>query len=126
MTFAYGVESFSSCGWHIPDEATYEFLAAVIRRDLNWNCRMPMVPDVPEGHDWYVPFTMQVWGVVEQDHMHIGTDLGSHAQTHSDQWLPCLTICTHAFTPRTLLQTTTSTSSSTRRRDAFWVRPPTL
>jgi hypothetical protein len=73
MVFTYGVESFASCGWHIKDGKMYEFLASLIRRDMTWNCRVPMVPDVPEGHDWYVPFTIPVWGVVEKDHMHIGT-----------------------------------------------------
>lgn len=75
MVFTYGVESFASCGWHIKDEKMYEFLASLIRRDMTWNCRVPMVPDVPEGHDWYVPFTIPVWGVVEKDHMHIDNHL---------------------------------------------------
>jgi hypothetical protein len=73
MAFTYGMESFASCGWHIKDEKMYEFLASLIRRDLTWNCRVAMVPDGPQGHDWYVPFTIPVWGVVEKDHMHIGT-----------------------------------------------------
>jgi hypothetical protein len=75
MTFIYGVDTFASCGWHIQDSATYEFLAALVRREQNWNCRAPMVPEVPHGHDWYVPFTIPVWGVVEQDHMHIDNHL---------------------------------------------------
>jgi len=37
----------------------------------NWICRAAMAP----GHDFYIPFTIPLWGVVEPDHVHVGNHL---------------------------------------------------
>lgn len=36
-----------------------------------WNCRILVAPN----HDFYIPFTLPVWGIVEHDHVHIDNHL---------------------------------------------------
>ena len=35
------------------------------------SCRVPMVPD----KEFYIPFTIPLWGVVEADHTHVGSHI---------------------------------------------------
>eukprot|EP01116_Phalansterium_solitarium_P003645 TRINITY_DN14467_c0_g1_i2.p1 TRINITY_DN14467_c0_g1~~TRINITY_DN14467_c0_g1_i2.p1 ORF type:complete len:236 (-),score=49.52 TRINITY_DN14467_c0_g1_i2:188-895(-) len=71
MYFLYGVDSFHYCGWDIQTADVYEHLRRLILRDENWACRIGMAPE----HDFFIPFNIPVWGVVESDHMHIDNHL---------------------------------------------------
>lgn len=117
MMFTYGVDTFASCGWHITDDKEYAFLVSLVRREQDWDCRMPMVPEVPPDHDWYVPFTIPVWGVVEHDHAHIGmTDLPLRPDV--------CPVNSHCGSHPTTSQKITSTSSSMQRSEGSSERPP--
>jgi len=83
MTFYYGMDSFQYCGWHISSPEMYQRIADLIKGEANWNCRIPMVPQQPGSqHNYYLPFSIPVWGAVEKDHLHLDNHLNFifHAQ----------------------------------------------
>jgi len=67
MTFTFGVDTFHHCGWQVQTSSQYEYLKLFILRNDNWSCRVRMSP----LHDFYIPFTLPIWGVIEPDHSHI-------------------------------------------------------
>jgi len=69
--FQYGVDTFLYCGLAVPTQEFYQYLKRLVVRDENWSCRIAMAPD----HEFYVPFTIPIWGVAEPDHMHIDNHL---------------------------------------------------
>ena len=71
MTFQFGVDSFQNCAWHIKDAEDYKFIVSLAKQEESWRCRIKMVPE----HDFYVPFEIPIWGVVEADHMHVDNHL---------------------------------------------------
>jgi len=77
MAFYFGVDSFQYCGWHIASNAVYDHLTSLIKREENWNCRIAMIPQkaFAQQHNYYLPFSIPVWGVVEKDHIHIDNHL---------------------------------------------------
>jgi len=83
MTFYFGMDTFQYCGWHIATAEIYEQISALIKGEANWNCRIPMVPQLPGAqHNYYLPFSIPVWGAVEKDHLHVDNHLNFifHAQ----------------------------------------------
>jgi hypothetical protein len=87
MSFLFGVDSFQYCGWHIYNKTVFEHFAALMQTEENWNCRIPMVPEVPDGHNWYLPFTIPVWGIVERDHIHMDNHLNFIFHAHNGRIL---------------------------------------
>jgi hypothetical protein len=84
LSFRYGVDQLVSCGWAIDDSDSFEFFSALIEREKHWECRIKMMP----GLDFWLPFYIPVWGVVERaseaaraangaavDHLHIDNHL---------------------------------------------------
>jgi len=71
MSFLYGVDTLQYCGWNIENSDMYLYLRSLITRDESWKCRIPMAPEF----DFYIPFTIPVWGVAEPDHIHIDNHL---------------------------------------------------
>jgi hypothetical protein len=67
LSFTYGIDGVVNCAWSVKEPAQYELMKSLIARDVSWECRLPMLPDV----DFYVPFFIPVWGVVERDHIHV-------------------------------------------------------
>ncbi|KAL6079095.1 polyprotein [Balamuthia mandrillaris] len=79
MTFSYGVDSFQYCGLHVATQEQYEFFSAIIQREANWNCRLAMFPIPENGASipplYYLPFSIPLWGMVEQNHFHFDNHL---------------------------------------------------
>eukprot|EP01103_Thecamoeba_quadrilineata_P011868 TRINITY_DN2938_c0_g1_i1.p1 TRINITY_DN2938_c0_g1~~TRINITY_DN2938_c0_g1_i1.p1 ORF type:complete len:214 (+),score=13.25 TRINITY_DN2938_c0_g1_i1:143-784(+) len=67
MEFRFGVDAFQFCGWSIDSNDTYRHFAAMIDREEDWRCRIAMAPNF----DFYLPFNIPIWGVVEADHIHV-------------------------------------------------------
>eukprot|EP00741_Cyanophora_paradoxa_P017137 tig00020960_g16549.t1 len=58
---------FMYCGFTLSSQEEYDALAAKIKLEQTWQCRVPMVP----SKKFFVPFTIQMWGVVEEEHLHV-------------------------------------------------------
>jgi len=71
MSFLYGVDTLQYCGWNIENSDVYLYLRSLIQRDESWKCRIRMSPSM----EYYIPFTIPVWGVAEPDHIHIDNHL---------------------------------------------------
>jgi len=70
MQFQYGMDSLQYCAWHIDSDEKYQYLRSLlISGETGINCRIAMAPD----HEFYIPFTIPIWGVVEADHIHVDT-----------------------------------------------------
>lgn len=67
LSFTFAKDEMISCHWKF-DETNYEFMKRLILRQDSWNCRVAMTK---EEKPVYIPFTIPIWGVVEQDHIHI-------------------------------------------------------
>eukprot|EP01090_Pellita_catalonica_P020891 TRINITY_DN7675_c0_g1_i1.p1 TRINITY_DN7675_c0_g1~~TRINITY_DN7675_c0_g1_i1.p1 ORF type:complete len:264 (+),score=15.12 TRINITY_DN7675_c0_g1_i1:37-792(+) len=78
MEFIYGTEGFQYCGWRIGDSDQMKFLTALIQREDTWMCRAAMIPQSAEKdkrHNFYIPLTIPIWGIVEKDHIHVDNHL---------------------------------------------------
>jgi len=115
MSFTYGVDTFVSCGWRIQNESDYNFLASLVQRQQHWTCRMAMVSEVPEGHDWYVYFTIPLSGVVEGSHMHVDNHLNFIFHAASGRIIGMA-----AYSVRDRLQTAKQGSTITMHGPAKW------
>mmetsp|Transcript_9950 Transcript_9950/g.11544 ORF Transcript_9950/g.11544 Transcript_9950/m.11544 type:complete len:252 (+) Transcript_9950:104-859(+) len=75
LKLSFGVDSFNYCGLDFKDEETFKNVVAIAKLEKTWQCRIPMGPD----SDFYVPFTIPIWAVVEdgEDHLHMNTHLNT-------------------------------------------------
>lgn len=64
--FNFGVDAFFVCSWPIP-AAQVPFLTRCINREESLRCRALMIP----GHEFWIPFDLPIWGVVEDSHIHV-------------------------------------------------------
>eukprot|EP00899_Mesostigma_viride_P023674 jgi/Mesvir1/4491/Mv09575-RA.1 len=71
LSVLFGYDTFLYCGLDMPDQAVYDNLVKIVKLEKAWHCRVPMAP----GDSFYVPFTISLWGVVEDDHIHIDNHL---------------------------------------------------
>jgi len=69
--FIFGTDTFFHCGLAIPNIEYYVHIRRFVLQDDNWSCRIPMAPD----HEFYIPFTIPIWGIAEPDHLHIDNHL---------------------------------------------------
>jgi len=67
ITFFFGVDVFQHCGWFVDSPNTYLYYARLVNQQEHLACRVSVFPE----HEFYIPFTIPLWGVVEADHMHI-------------------------------------------------------
>eukprot|EP01130_Rhizamoeba_saxonica_P000399 TRINITY_DN1035_c0_g1_i7.p1 TRINITY_DN1035_c0_g1~~TRINITY_DN1035_c0_g1_i7.p1 ORF type:complete len:199 (+),score=17.52 TRINITY_DN1035_c0_g1_i7:373-969(+) len=71
IVFKYGEDDFLKCGWSISDHDEYLYIARIISRNENYECRVAKAP----GMQFYIPFTIPFWGVVENNHLHVDTHM---------------------------------------------------
>lgn len=71
LAITFGTDNFLYCGLDIADQQTYDALVQMAKLEKTWQCRVPMSP----ARDFYVPFTIPIWGVVEDDHFHLDNHL---------------------------------------------------
>merc|ERR1712153_114632 len=67
ITFRYGQDNFFYCGLRVTDQGHFTWLAALVRQERNWNCRVPLSPE----KKFFLPFSIPLWGVMETDHIHV-------------------------------------------------------
>jgi len=67
LRITFGMEGFVACSMEIAGDAMYQSLVQIIRLNRTWQCRVP----VSANDELYVPFTIPLWGVVEDDHIHV-------------------------------------------------------
>eukprot|EP01094_Clydonella_sp_ATCC50884_P024731 TRINITY_DN6287_c0_g1_i1.p1 TRINITY_DN6287_c0_g1~~TRINITY_DN6287_c0_g1_i1.p1 ORF type:complete len:239 (+),score=39.57 TRINITY_DN6287_c0_g1_i1:144-860(+) len=67
MSFRFGEDDFMHCGWHLPTHKEISQMAKFIEGDDAWSCRVRVAPDI----EFYVPFSIGIWGVVEPSHLHL-------------------------------------------------------
>jgi len=79
LSFQFGVDAFQSCNWEVPSVSKYQQLRSLLERDEKIFCRIAVAPK----HEFFVPFTIPLWGILESDHFHVGTHLNFvfHAKT---------------------------------------------
>ena len=66
IEFSYGKDSVYQCLFSFTKE-DIEWVSDILEAKKNWNCRVKLTP----GHDFYVPFTIGLWGLIEGDHIHL-------------------------------------------------------
>ena len=71
FAITFGYNNFVYCGMEIKDKKFYDHLVQIIKLEKTWQCRIPM----NKKKDFFVPFTIPLWGVVEPDHVHIDNHL---------------------------------------------------
>jgi len=71
MQLFFGVDGFQKCAWHIDSMEKYTQFAKYVGGKDHLACRVPMVPE----QEFYIPFTIPLWGVVEADHTHVGSHM---------------------------------------------------
>eukprot|EP01095_Lingulamoeba_sp_RSL-Kostka_P011785 TRINITY_DN4579_c2_g1_i1.p1 TRINITY_DN4579_c2_g1~~TRINITY_DN4579_c2_g1_i1.p1 ORF type:complete len:237 (-),score=57.10 TRINITY_DN4579_c2_g1_i1:689-1399(-) len=71
LQFNFGVDNFHLCDWYIATEEDYEKLSSLSQQQSSWECRINVAPEV----DFHIPFAIPIWGVVEEDHMHVNNHL---------------------------------------------------
>lgn len=71
LYFLFGMDSFMNCAMEIKDWNMYWHLTELIKQEANWNCRVQMAPN----HNSYIPVHIPLWGVVEEDHVHIANHI---------------------------------------------------
>jgi len=75
MVFPYGTDTFHYCGISIDSNEMYSNLSSLISRDENWNCRISIAPTKGNNEDFFIPFTIPIWGAQEPSHLHIDNHL---------------------------------------------------
>eukprot|EP01121_Diplochlamys_sp_Union-15-3_P003689 TRINITY_DN1362_c0_g1_i1.p1 TRINITY_DN1362_c0_g1~~TRINITY_DN1362_c0_g1_i1.p1 ORF type:complete len:230 (-),score=30.83 TRINITY_DN1362_c0_g1_i1:18-707(-) len=71
INFHFGHDMLQACTWGITSDEDYEHFKRLITREETWSCRVEVGP----GVDFYLPFFIPIWGVVEDTHIHIDTHL---------------------------------------------------
>lgn len=67
LSFKFGQDGFVYCGLHVGSEEMYRFVAALVRGEESWSCRVAMSAD----RGFYLPLQLPLWGVAEEEHLHI-------------------------------------------------------
>mmetsp|Transcript_24089 Transcript_24089/g.41444 ORF Transcript_24089/g.41444 Transcript_24089/m.41444 type:complete len:250 (-) Transcript_24089:159-908(-) len=67
LGFLFGRDHFVYCGLTITTQTDYDLLVKYIKLEETWHCRVPMTPE----RKFYVPFILPIWGIVEDDHIHV-------------------------------------------------------
>jgi len=75
MVFSYGIDAFHYCGISIDSNEMYSNLISLISRDENWSCRISIAPTKGTAEDFFIPFTIPIWGAQEPSHLHIDNHL---------------------------------------------------
>mmetsp|Transcript_6538 Transcript_6538/g.8874 ORF Transcript_6538/g.8874 Transcript_6538/m.8874 type:complete len:241 (-) Transcript_6538:162-884(-) len=71
LSLSFGYDNFVYCGLNLADKTSYHHFVALAQLEETWQCRVAM----SKLRDFFVPFTIPIWGVVEEDHLHVDNHL---------------------------------------------------
>ena len=67
MEIKYGVDAMNHCLIPLTNDTVYEAISDVINLKIAWNCRVQVTPNA----DFWIPFNLPLWGIVEPTHIHV-------------------------------------------------------